>query len=140
MTIRKVTAWLLCIMWLVAGVASAASAGSISIDVSSAKEKGLEQLEGIDFELYRVGVPDGTTESAWGCAPGFESVTALTKASSGSDNQWTADQIDEINRQIQTVVDSGDVTPVKGQTDKDGRITFTGLENGIYYLIKPETA
>ena len=40
MTIRKVTAWLLCIMWLVAGVASAASAGSISIDVSSAKEKG----------------------------------------------------------------------------------------------------
>ncbi|MBO4297927.1 MAG: Cna B-type domain-containing protein, partial [Clostridia bacterium] len=140
MTIRKLTIWLLCAACLLMGVASAAPGGSLSIDISSATGKGLERLEGVPFELYRVGVPDGTTDSAWGCAPGFESVTAITERAEGPNREWTAGQIDRICAQAQAVVNSGEVSPVVGQTDQNGRVAFTGLEDGIYYLIKPENA
>ena len=123
MTIRKLTAWLLFAACLLTGVAGAAFGGSVSIDVSSAVEKGLGQLEGIPFELYRVGVPNGTSASGWGCAAGFESVTALTNAPEGSDGNWTASQIDEINAQVQTVVGSGVVSRHRAnRRERQGKI------------------
>ena len=138
MTIRKLTAWLICVACLLGGVALAAPEGRISADISGAKSKGLEKLDGVLFELYRIGEPDASSESGWRCASGFESVTALTKRGSDKDGQWSVAEIDAINEQAQAAAKA--VSPVTAQTNESGVAAFTGLEDGIYYIIKPEDA
>ena len=136
-TIRKLTIWLICVAYLL-GIAIAASAGSVSVDVSGAREKGLERLDGIVFELYRVGVPDPSSASGWGSAPGFEGVSALTEAGKGADGQWTAIQNDRIIAQAKDTAAAGGVAPVTAQTDERGYALFSDLEDGLYYIVKPE--
>ena len=125
MTIRKLTAWLICVACLLGGVALAAPEGRISADISGAKSKGLEKLDGVLFELYRIGEPDASSESGWRCAPGFESVTALTRRGSDKDGQWSVAEIDAINEQAQAAAKAAIFPPLLCPTRRSGRFVIS---------------
>ena len=137
--IWKLLGFLLVACLLLSGVSALAENGkngTLTVTLNKDETTGFTFIKGVTFELYKIGVPDGKTDTAWAPAPGFENVTLLETAPADKENKvWNASEIDAIIGQVEGALSSN--TPVDEQvTDATGKAVFAGLVPGIYYCRK----
>lgn len=134
--IWKLLGFLLVACLLLSGVSALAEKDG-KVTVTLGTDNVFKFNKGVTFELYRVGVPDGKTDTAW--APnedaGFsrDMVPSLMKAPKDTDsNMWDDEEIKAIIGEVEKLL-PGTEEPKTGITNASGETEISGLLPGIYY-------
>lgn len=88
-------AWVLFTCLMMSCVAAAAEAYSVKLNMAEPEDwdEGYDPNKTVVFGLYRIGEPDGTTDSAWKPVEAFKDLLDGMTEKPESGDTWTADQV-----------------------------------------------
>lgn len=134
-TLALVLAAVLACLLVPAGVAQGMERvdSSRSNDVTISYAVGGEATPGVQVRLYQVATlapQDGTAEDLYALAPDF-TAAGVSVDTSQSDAEWGQDA----TALAGYVATKGLKPAASGTSDKDGNISFSGLESGIYLVV-----
>ena len=123
---RKWLVLLICACLLASGLSAFADTLTLKLDA--------EKARGAEFEIFKIGEPDGSSDSAWSPTKEFAGVKfpKETVVENGI-RTWSGTEKERIMGEADSVINAKNLKPINTLPVKNGQVTFEGLDSGVYY-------